>query len=408
MQLWQSGILLVLQNCFLVQGLRMATPLNPGPGSQAWEGVQEMIRDHSYLKVNTPSLKISCMSDLHTDYKGNLEWINTWPDTRGDGATTVLIVAGDISCSLEKLEESFVCLQARYNHIVFVPGNHDLWTEGSNTSSPSDSATKLKATIALCRRIGVIIDPAHFMVEGGGQDIWLVPLYSWYHASWDIEQNIGAANNFTKRWGDFLRCKWPETLCSQEEFKTIDGTSTALADAFGTLNDEFIAKLPDLKNSSVQPPLVISLSHFLPRIELCPEKRYLKEPYLTKVIGSDPLERQVREIGSDVHIFGHTHISIDMEVEGVRYLQWPLGSVGEQSRQTRQMKQEGPMLLYDSSEQGLAPIKPTMWGNYYRENERNPDEGASASWALQSGELTEEEKEQVLHETKRVMAYDPY
>lgn len=44
-----------------------------------------------------------------------------------------------------------------------------------------------------------------------------------------------------------------------------------------------------------------------------------------QVIGSAPLERQIRELGSDVHIFGHTHIPIDMTSEGVRYVQWPLG-----------------------------------------------------------------------------------
>lgn len=44
-----------------------------------------------------------------------------------------------------------------------------------------------------------------------------------------------------------------------------------------------------------------------------------------QVIGSDPLERQIRELGSDVHIFGHTHIPIDMTSDGVRYVQWPLG-----------------------------------------------------------------------------------
>jgi hypothetical protein len=38
---------------------------------------------------------------------------------------------------------------------------------------------------------------------------------------------------------------------------------------------------------------VISYSHFLPRQELCPEKRFLIEPMLSKVIGSDYLRRHV-------------------------------------------------------------------------------------------------------------------
>jgi hypothetical protein len=38
---------------------------------------------------------------------------------------------------------------------------------------------------------------------------------------------------------------------------------------------------------------IISFSHFLPRQELCPEKRFLLEALLARVVGSDPLEAQV-------------------------------------------------------------------------------------------------------------------
>lgn len=38
-----------------------------------------------------------------------------------------------------------------------------------------------------------------------------------------------------------------------------------------------------------------------------------------QVIGSDPLERQVRQLEPALHVFGHTHIPIDMSVEG----EWP-------------------------------------------------------------------------------------
>lgn len=70
---------------------------------------------------------------------------------------------------------------------------------------------------------------------------------------------------------------------------------------------------------------IISFSHYLPRQELCPEKRYLIEPLLSKVVGSEVLESQIRRLQPDLHIFGHTHIPIDMELENIRYIQWPLG-----------------------------------------------------------------------------------
>jgi hypothetical protein len=46
---------------------------------------------------------------------------------------------------------------------------------------------------------------------------------------------------------------------------------------------------------------------------------------LPKVVGSDPLEKQIRHIKSDMHLFGHTHLPVDLEIEHLRYLQWSLG-----------------------------------------------------------------------------------
>jgi len=42
-------------------------------------------------------------------------------------------------------------------------------------------------------------------------------------------------------------------------------------------------------------------------------------------VGSDPLEKQIRQIKSDMHLFGHTHLPVDLEIDHLRYLQWSLG-----------------------------------------------------------------------------------
>lgn len=72
----------------------------------------------------------------------------------------------------------------------------------------------------------------------------------------------------------------------------------------------------------------------------------------TQVIGSAPLGRQVARLQPDLHLFGHTHIPIDIKLDGIRYLQWPLGSVSEQSRQCAEMAREGPILVYDDTSEG--------------------------------------------------------
>ena len=225
------------------------------------------------------------------------------------------------------------------------------------------------------------------------QAVLVVPLYGWYHASWDTEPSITDAQflaveralPFDKKWSDFAACTWPKELVSPEEFVNITTSgdrvgvhnnsnsksgslltrgegSTKLAEVFAKLNEPFLHPPPHrnegvsansagvgvgvasgtttaslllpstetkttdslestgsgsgdgdgaemLKKAALQheqleqqrrylgTPLltpaeaaagsttVISFSHYLPRQELCPEKRFLTEPMLSRVIG---------------------------------------------------------------------------------------------------------------------------
>jgi hypothetical protein len=68
----------------------------------------------------------------------------------------------------------------------------------------------------------------------------------------------------------------------------------------------------------------------------------------------------VSALRPDLHLYGHTHIPIDMTLDdGIRYLQWPLGSVSEQSRQCQEMARLGPALVYDDMPEGrgLAEVR---------------------------------------------------
>ena len=117
-------------------------------------------------------------------------------------------------------------------------------------------------------------------------------------------------------------------------------------------------------------PFIISLSHMVPRQELIPEKRMLLQPSLHKVSGSDPLEAQIRRLMPDVHVFGHTHLNMDLTLDGIRYVQWPLGTPREQKAQTR-VSSFGLMCIYDGSSGGESAQHWTHWGRHYEEFERD-------------------------------------
>jgi hypothetical protein len=64
------------------------------------------------------------------------------------------------------------------------------------------------------------------------------------------------------------------------------------------------------------------------------------------------------------HIFGHTHLLMDLTIEGIRYIQWPLGTPREQKAQTRSAS-FGMACVYDSARGGEAPQLWTHWGHHY-------------------------------------------
>lgn len=97
------------------------------------------------------------------------------------------------------------------------------------------------------------------------------------------------------KWSDFRQCKWPAELVSAGDFTSLTSKSTVLANAFAALNTSWLSRR---SNDEV----VISYSHFVPRQELFPEKRYVMEPHLHKVIGSDALEQQIRSLCPQLHI----------------------------------------------------------------------------------------------------------
>jgi len=55
-------------------------------------------------------------------------------------------------------------------------------------------------------------------------------------------------------------------------------------------------------------------------------------------MGCREIEAQLRACGSRCHVFGHSHITVDREVEGVRYVQHPLGYPTDHHRRTWPMR----------------------------------------------------------------------
>ena len=96
--------------------------------------------------------KLLAVSDLHVSYPQNRQWVEDLPPgSPGDW----LLVVGDVAEKVADIEWALRTLSRRFGTVVWVPGNHDLW------SHPADPVQlrgeeRYQHLVARCRDLGVI------------------------------------------------------------------------------------------------------------------------------------------------------------------------------------------------------------------------------------------------------------
>ncbi|CAN1846315.1 [Acyl-carrier-protein] phosphodiesterase PptH, partial [Linum perenne] len=135
----------------------------------------------SIVSLDESDFRVFVVSDLHTDYKENMAWVECLSTNKH--RNDVLIVAGDVAETYKNFYLTMALLKEKFEHVFFVPGNHDLWCrkEGEDYL---DSLEKLNKLLGACRGLGVETQP--LVINGLG----IIPLFSWYHESFDKETDI--------------------------------------------------------------------------------------------------------------------------------------------------------------------------------------------------------------------------
>jgi len=263
-------------------------------------------------------MKVYAVSDLHIDYKENKEWCDNISDA--DHQNDVIIIAGDVSHDIKKLEETLLLFRRKFDAVFYVPGNHELWVRDADPSI-RNSIEKFEQILSLCKRIGVHVSPCKI---GNHKKVWVVPLFAWYHENLDSSDDDDYDDEKTKDtlrgWTDFIMCKWPTNFI-QHSLNPHHGPRTASNHHHQTVSPkDYFASLNAPHMHPYDAP-VISFSHFVPRRDLLPPKEFLFIPFLPKVSGSLEIEKQLRQINSTIHVFGHTHIQCHNTKDGVYYVQ---------------------------------------------------------------------------------------
>lgn len=131
-------------------------------------------------------MKLYAIADLHLRYEVNRRALEALPPHPEDW----LILAGDVGETEEQLAYALELLTRRFARLLWVPGNHDLWTPPASAAGAWSAAragqeargrVKYDRLVALCRSYGVLTpeDPYPLWTGPGGPCL-VAPLFLLY------------------------------------------------------------------------------------------------------------------------------------------------------------------------------------------------------------------------------------
>ena len=164
--------------------------------------------------------RLVAISDLHVGYPRNREIVAALqPETPGDW----LLLAGDVGEFLPDIEWSLRLLAGRFARVIWVPGNHDLWTHPRDPV-PLGGEQRYRHLVEFCRGLGVITPEDPFpRWDGPGGPVTIVPLFLLYDYSFRPDGARTKAEGLARSYATGVVCndeRWlhPDPYPSREEW----------------------------------------------------------------------------------------------------------------------------------------------------------------------------------------------
>jgi 3',5'-cyclic AMP phosphodiesterase CpdA len=143
------------------------------------------------------------ISDLHCSHLANWRIVEKlYPETNDDW----LIVAGDVSATFGDVERALRLLRQRYAKVIWVPGNHELWTHERDPVQLRGVA-RYQALVQMCRKNDVLTPEDAFAVWSGPEGpLTIVPLFQLYDYSWLALGTTTKSESFERAYRNGVLC----------------------------------------------------------------------------------------------------------------------------------------------------------------------------------------------------------
>lgn len=245
-------------------------------------------------------MRLHAISDLHLHHEANRQALEALSRHDNDW----LIIAGDVGAGEETLRYALTVLGKRFAQLLWVPGNHDLWT--SPKAEGPRGAQHYAHLVEICREHGVHTPEDPYVVwPGAGEPYLLAPLFLLYDYSfrpddvtaekvleWAAEENVVCADEILLRPDPYpSRQAWCAARCKLSE----ERLERALATHSGK---------------------TILINHFPLRQEMAQLRRV---PRFSPWCGTRRTEDWHQRFRAAAVVYGHLHIRATHARDGVRF-----------------------------------------------------------------------------------------
>jgi 3',5'-cyclic AMP phosphodiesterase CpdA len=258
-------------------------------------------------------------SDLHVTHRGNGPILDSvQPETPGDW----LIVAGDVAERMTVVTETLATLRERFAKVIWVPGNHELWTTASDPEQARGQA-RYDELVRRCREIDVLTPEDEFAVwEHSPRPLTIAPLFLLYDYSWRTPEAEGRPQAEALE-----QARDAGVFCTDEFFLYTDpfpGRSDWCAERL-KISGERLAAVPQNHGT-------VLVSHW-------PLHRHPTEPLhwpeFAMWCGTTQTEDWHQRYRAEIAVYGHLHIPRTTYRDGVRFEEVSLGYPREWRKRAR-------------------------------------------------------------------------
>lgn len=247
------------------------------------------------------------ISDLHVTHPENRRIVE---GLRSDSKADWLILCGDISDTAEEIEWCLELLSRRFATVIWVPGNHDLWT------LPDDEVQfrgerRYRHLVEICRGLGVITPEDPYPVwRGAGGPATIAPLFLLYDYTFGV--NIAPTKALA-----LARAHAAGVVCSDEFLLHPDPYPSRDAWCHARVKET------ELRLGACDTAIPTVLVNHFPLID--DVTRVLWHPEFAQWCGTTHTADWHRRFRAAVVVYGHLHIPRTTWHDGVRFEEVSLG-----------------------------------------------------------------------------------